>query len=61
MRLTVDLPPVTHREFRRWCRDAADELEVTNVAMADAVKVLIGLTLDDPQLAERVRAGLPRR
>ena len=61
MRLTVDLPPVIHRTFRRWCRDTADELEVNNVAMSDAVKVLVDLMLADDQLAERVRRRLPGR
>jgi hypothetical protein len=61
VRLTVDLPPVMHRQLRGWCRDTADALGVTNVAMADAVKVLVDLMLADDQLAERVRTGLPRR
>lgn len=61
VRITVDLAPLDHRALRRWCADAAVELEVPTVAAADVVRVLVDLVATDPALADRVRAALADR
>lgn len=58
IKTTVDLQPVEHRQFRRWCEEAADELGLPAVASSEVVRVLIQLVQDDPTLAARVLAEL---
>lgn len=58
IKTTVDLQPVEHRQFRRWCEETADELGLPAVASSEVVRVLIQLVQDDPALAARVRAEL---
>jgi hypothetical protein len=53
-RLTVDLPPDEHRGLRAWCNDAAGELDVSSIAQADVVRVLLKELRRDTALAERV-------
>lgn len=58
IKTTVDLQPVEHRQFRRWCEETADELGLPAVASSEVVRVMIQLVQEDPALAARVRAEL---
>lgn len=58
VRITVDLTPERHRALKRWARDTADDLEVTDVPLADVVRVLVRRLVEDDALAEAVRADL---
>jgi hypothetical protein len=58
VRTTVDLAPELHRQLKRWLADAADELEITEVPLASAMRVLIRLLVDDEKLAAEVLEDL---
>jgi hypothetical protein len=58
VRITVDMPPELHRRFKRWLADAADELEVADVPLADVVRVLVRRLADDERLADAVLEDL---
>jgi len=59
IRLTLDLSPVQHREFTRWCADAAYELGLSKVPATSVIRLLIGQLASDPELAARVHALIP--
>jgi hypothetical protein len=48
VRITLDLSPELYRQLTRWADDAAVELDVPRVALADAVRAMIRLAADDP-------------
>jgi hypothetical protein len=51
VRTTVDMAPELHRRLKRWLADAADEIEVTDVPLADVVRVLVRRLVEDDALA----------
>lgn len=64
IRVTVDLAPPLHKALKRWCNAAALDLDLTDVALAQAARALVvELTEPDPTkrlpgLEERVRERL---
>jgi hypothetical protein len=64
IRVTVDLAPPLHKALKRWCNGAALDLDLTDVALAQAARALVvELTEPDPTkrlpgLDERVRERL---
>ena len=46
--LTLDLSPELYRQLTRWADEAAVELDVPRVALADAVRAMIRIAADDP-------------
>ncbi|HEY2521044.1 MAG TPA: hypothetical protein VGJ19_13110 [Streptosporangiaceae bacterium] len=48
VRITLDLSPELYRQLTRWADDAAVELGVPRVALADAIRAMIRLAGDDP-------------
>jgi hypothetical protein len=56
VRITLDLSPELYRELTHWAGSAAIELDVPRVALADAVRAMIRVTIQDPdQVLERLR------
>lgn len=55
VRITVDLSPLAYRDLNRWCRQAAEDLDVAKVNTAAVVRTLLGMLDDDQALAGRVR------
>jgi hypothetical protein len=56
VRITLDLSPELYRELTNWAGSAAIELDVPRVALADAVRAMIRVTIQDPdQVLERLR------
>ena len=48
VRITLDLSPELYRQLTRWADEAAEELDVPRVALADAVRAMIRVAGDDP-------------
>jgi hypothetical protein len=48
VRITLDLNPELYRQLTRWADEAAVELDVPRVALADAVRAMIRIAGDDP-------------
>jgi hypothetical protein len=48
VRITLDLSPEQYRQLTRWADEAAVELDVPRVALADAVRAMIRIAADDP-------------
>jgi hypothetical protein len=48
VRITLDLSPELYRQLTRWADEAAVELDVPRVALADAVRAMIRIAADDP-------------
>ena len=48
VRITLDLSPELYRQLTRWADEAAVELDVPRVALADAVRAMIRVAGDDP-------------
>jgi hypothetical protein len=48
VRITLDLSPELYRQLTRWADEAAVELDVPRVALADAVRAMIRIAGDDP-------------
>jgi hypothetical protein len=56
VRITLDLSPELYRQLTHWADSAAIELDVPRVALADAVRAMIRVTIQDPdQVLERLR------
>jgi len=61
VRITLDLSPELYRQLTHWADSAAITLDVPRVALADAVRAMIRVTLDDPdQVLERLRRDRER-
>ncbi|PRY53520.1 hypothetical protein [Glycomyces artemisiae] len=58
VKFTVDLAPVEHRKLKLWCAQAADQLELPEVAASEVVRVAIARIQSDPVFAEQVLADL---
>jgi hypothetical protein len=48
VRITLDLSPELYRQLTRWADEAAVELDVPRVALADAVRAMIRVAAEDP-------------
>lgn len=48
VRITLDLSPELYRQLTRWADEAAVELDVPRVALADAVRAMIRVAAADP-------------
>ena len=48
VRITLDLSPELYRQLTRWADEAAVELDVPRVALADAVRAMIRIAAHDP-------------
>jgi hypothetical protein len=51
VRITLDLSPELYRELTQWATSAAIALDVPRVALADAVRAMIRVTVDSPDQA----------
>jgi hypothetical protein len=61
VRITLDLSPELYRQLTHWADSAAITLDVPRVALADAVRAMIRVTLDDPdEVLERLRRDRER-
>ena len=61
VRITLDLSPELYRQLTHWADSAAITLDVPRVALADAVRAMIRVTLDDPdQVVELLRRDRER-
>ena len=47
VRITLDLSPELYRQLTRWADEAAIELDVPRVALADAVRAMIRVAAAD--------------
>lgn len=54
VRITVDLTPELYRKLTRWSNEAAVELDVSKLPLADVVRAFIRL-LDNPDIQDDVR------
>ena len=48
VRITLDLSPELYRQLTEWTASAAITLEVPRVALADAVRAMIRVTVNSP-------------
>ena len=48
VRITLDLSPELYRQLTRWADEAAVELDVPRVSLADAVRAMIRVAAHDP-------------
>jgi hypothetical protein len=56
VRITLDLSPELYRQLTGWAHAAAIELGVPRVALADAVRTMIRVTMEHPgEVLERLR------
>ena len=61
VRITLDLSPELYRQLTHWADAAAIALDVPRVALADAVRAMIRVTMDEPdQVLERLRRDRER-
>jgi hypothetical protein len=61
VRITLDLSPELYRELTHWADSAAIALDVPRVALADAVRTMIRVTIEDPDaVLERLRRDRAR-
>lgn len=60
VKVTVELQPIEHGRLKQWCTQTAIDLNLTNVAGAEVLRVLWNLALEDERLAARVRRELKR-
>src|SRR5258708_6252487 len=61
VRITLDLSPELYRQLTGWADSAAIALDVPRVALADAVRAMIRVTIEDPdEVLERLRRDRER-
>lgn len=51
VRITLDLSPELYRQLTQWVASAAITLDVPRVALADAVRAMIRVTVESPDKA----------
>ncbi|KJE19398.1 hypothetical protein FF36_06324 [Frankia torreyi] len=61
VRITVDLAPVDHMRFKRWCDDVAPDVGVATVRASEVVRVLLAFLHERPELADDVVRELRTR
>lgn len=61
IRVTLDLSPKQHKELKRWCNGAAADLDLSAVALAPVLRLLGEELLQNPELADTIRAELKRQ
>jgi hypothetical protein len=54
VRTTVDMTPELHRRLKRWAQDAADQLDVADVPLADVVRALVRRLTEDDVLSAAI-------
>jgi hypothetical protein len=60
VRITIDLTPPAYRELTRWQTDAAEELDVAKLSLADIARAAFH-ALNRPDVREAVIAELRER
>lgn len=60
VRTTVDMAPALHRKLKRWTAEAADELELADVPIAEVVRALVRRLTEDGELSDAVLDDLRR-
>jgi len=60
VRITLDLSPELYRQLTRWADAAAIALDVPRVALADAVRAMIRVTTEGPDITGEVTERLRR-
>ena len=61
VRITLDVSPELYRQLTGWADSAAIALDVPRVALADAVRAMIRVTIEDPdEVLERLRRDRER-
>jgi hypothetical protein len=56
VRVTLDLSPELYRQLTQWADSAAITLDVPRVALADAMRAMIRVTIESPDdVLERLR------
>jgi hypothetical protein len=59
VRITLDLSPELYRQLTRWADAAAIELDVPRIPLADAMRAMIRVTMEDSdEVIERLRREL---
>lgn len=58
VRATVDLPPATHAQLKRWLADAAVETGQASVSSQSVLRALIDRLLTDEGLTESIRQDI---
>lgn len=61
VRTTVDLTPDMHRQLKQWAANAADELGVAELPLAEVFRALIRRLTTDPELSKAVAEDLRSR
>jgi hypothetical protein len=61
VRITLDLTPELYRQLTHWADSAAISLDVPRIPLADAVRAMIRVTMEDPsEVLERLRRDRER-
>ena len=61
VRITLDLSPELYRQLTRWVDEVAVELDVPRVALADAMRAMIRVTIEHPdEVLDRLRRDRER-
>ncbi|MDL4777875.1 hypothetical protein [Actinomadura xylanilytica] len=60
VRITVDLTPELYRRLNRWTAEAAEEIDVVKVPLAEVMRAFIRAA-EDPQVRGRVLAELRKQ